>query len=531
MSKFYNRIKNILLSLNEGLFERQEVMNVTFLSSIAGETIFMLGPPGVAKSLIARRLKFAFKDAKSFEYLMHRFSTPDEVFGPISIGKLRSEDKLERVVDYYLPGSNIAFLDEIWKAGPSIQNTLLTIINEKIYRNGEQELKVDLFGLVAASNELPEKNQGLEALWDRFIFRFYIEGIQDKINFEKMIVDIKVLHEDNIDEKLKISKEEYFTWQNQRDLVIVPSEILELINHIRVKVFKHNEEIIENENEEQSRIYISDRRWKKIIKVLRTSAFLNGRKKVDLMDCFLVVNMLWDNIEQISIIDNIVRECIRFQGYSLNLDLNEIKKAINDLAKEVDSETQNIAVTKIQVPKVHNRSFYKIDFEDEDISLIKASDFKKMKMNNEIEIDLCDEDGDPAAYMDAKKIDDISLEIGEETYNLILKTTDRKVLTTKQPHKLLVENWDSRIEKIKSSINEKIAQVHKYEKSDLKELSRNLFVDKSNANLIIEKIESLRVNIAQLEVNCDELLDKYHDIEDGKVIEIISKKTRRSKRG
>ena len=289
--RIHEKVSRILKSLNEGLIEREEAMNIVFLSAFAGESVFLLGPPGVAKSLIARRLKFAFKDSQSFEYLMSRFSTPDEVFGPVSIKKLRDEDKYERITNKYLPGSNIVFLDEIWKAGPSIQNALLTVLNEKIYRNGEQEVNVKLRGIISASNELPAKGQGLEALWDRFLFRIYVTGVRNGEAFSKMITDVTNPYEDNVPQQLKISESELEEWSLAINKVLVPDEVLALIEFLRIAIEEQNKKIA------TSQIVVSDRRWKKIIRILRASAFVNGREKVDLMDCFLIAHCIWENPE------------------------------------------------------------------------------------------------------------------------------------------------------------------------------------------------------------------------------------------
>jgi MoxR-like ATPase len=122
---------------------------------------------------MAGRLSCAFKEKEYFDYLMLKFSTPEEIFGPIDIKELK-EGNYIRKTEKYLPTADFAFLDEIWKSNPAILNTLLTIINEKKFRNGNEMFDVPLKGLIGASNETPPKNEGLEALWDRFVVRLEI---------------------------------------------------------------------------------------------------------------------------------------------------------------------------------------------------------------------------------------------------------------------------------------------------------------------------------------------------------------------
>ena len=297
------RIQSILGYICRDTLEREEVISLSLLAALSGESIFLLGLPGVGKSMMARRLKTAFHNARSFEYLMSRFSTPDEIFGPVSISKLKDEDSYERITKGYLPESEIIFLDEIWKAGPAIQNSLLTVLNEKIYLNGNKEMKLPVKGIISASNELPAEGEGLEALWDRFLIRYIVEPLQDKKNFASLLMTqssskaISFIPLTN-DDCLRISEE--------ASKVRVAEEIIDIVYNIRMRM---NKKMTSNDSSKSNgkddsdvdmKFYVSDRRWKKAIGVMKTSAFLNKRTFVDFSDLLLLRHMIWNEESMIS---------------------------------------------------------------------------------------------------------------------------------------------------------------------------------------------------------------------------------------
>lgn len=321
------RFKQLLGEMNRGIYEKETEISLSLLAALAGESIILLGPPGVAKSMVARQLNTAFREDQSFEYLMSRFSTPDEIFGPVSIQKLKTSDTYERAVEGYLPTADVVFLDEIWKAGPAIQNTLLTVINEKIFRNGNREMHLPLKLLVAASNELPAKGEGLEALWDRFVIRIESRPIKLEKNFRAMLLDSHadflgptdftdstdfsgftggLGHADFADNAdfsdLKITSEEYAEWTERIDKIGVKIEVLDAISAIRKSLRAVNVD----EAAERRNIYVSDRRWKNIVRLLRTSAFMQDREEVDICDLLPIYHCLWQEPEERDAIRNIV---------------------------------------------------------------------------------------------------------------------------------------------------------------------------------------------------------------------------------
>lgn len=293
------KLKVLIKGLGKGLIERDSTIKLSLLSLLAQENLLIIGPPGTAKSEISRRIAHILKTDNYFEYLLTKFTTPEEIFGPLSIKELK-EDIFKRNTDGYLPSAEIGFLDEIFKANSSILNSLLTLINEKTYHNGKIKEKVPLKTIVGASNELPVDNPELVALYDRFLLRVVVDYISsDNIS---QLFDLDYLPF-SMDEKVKLSVTELNDLLKNASEVSLPEYIKQTIEEIR-----RNYKETFKENVDES---ISDRRLIKILKLLKVSAYTNGRKEVDFSDLMLIQHCLWNNPLNISKVTELVVSIIK----------------------------------------------------------------------------------------------------------------------------------------------------------------------------------------------------------------------------
>lgn len=371
------RIENLLQYLQQDIYEKETETALALLAALAGESILLLGPPGVAKSMVARRLKEAFKNARSFEYLMSRFSTPDEIFGPVSIARLKESDKYERATEGFLPTADVVFLDEIWKAGPAIQNTLLTVMNEKLFRNGNKEIHLPLKLLVAASNELPAKGEGLEALWDRFMIRVMCGCIRNEEVFRNMLCQsANTATKPTQSAPSPITAKEYAQWQKEAQGIPLSSALLDAISHIRLLLQK-----VEIEGSELARcIYVSDRRWVHIANLLRTSAYVQGREVADVADLLPMYHCLWNEPIEIEQVKQIVLQSIfapyvqRLETLARNVkaDLRacKAKEALAKAVREHDHRDDDLLIV--------DKLFYQIENHGTGHTYIFITDFKSL---------------------------------------------------------------------------------------------------------------------------------------------------------
>ncbi|WP_052193994.1 AAA family ATPase [Cetobacterium sp. ZOR0034] len=306
------KLKMLIESLNKGLIGKDDIIKTSLLSILAQENLILFGPPGTAKSEISRRISSVIDDENYFEYLLTKFTTPEEIFGPLSIKELK-EDRFYRKTEGYLPTVQIGFLDEIFKANSSILNTLLTIMNEKVFHNGSKKENTNLISLIGASNEDPSNDLELNALYDRFLIRKVVGYVQDdELNKFFDISNEKF----KLNEGLKITLKEIQEIEQNLNKVTIPSDIRDIIIKIKLDL----KDVFKNNSQED----ISDRKFIKILKLLKISAYTNERNQVDISDVLLLKNCLWNNPENQKVVSDTIINNIK-DGYRLIEISNEDK--------------------------------------------------------------------------------------------------------------------------------------------------------------------------------------------------------------
>lgn len=288
------RLQDGARQLEQQFLGKEEIIRLLFVSALAGEHLVMVGPPGTAKSALLRGFAQVI-EAEYFDYLLTRFTEPNEIFGPVDIQAFR-QGSYRRRTEGMLPQSEVVFLDEIFKANSAILNSLLTVLNGRRFTHGNQSIRVPLISMFAASNEVPT-DDALSALFDRFLLRVRVDYL-DSYHFRGLLQKGIELEARGMDPDSKaltpvVTATELRALQrNFGNLLSFNEEFLATFKGLAFQIRSEG-------------LGLSDRRIVKMLKLFAASAVFDGRTKVNDSD-FFVLRHVWNTPEQEEILQEIV---------------------------------------------------------------------------------------------------------------------------------------------------------------------------------------------------------------------------------
>lgn len=347
-------VQEVARVLGSHFLDKQEIIRLMLVSAIAGEHMVIVGPPGTAKSAMVNMFA-KLVDARYFEYLLTRFTEPNELFGPVDIAAFR-DGKYTRRIENMLPSAEIVFLDEIFKSSSAILNSLLHVINERKFANGPNLIQVPLISLFAASNEVPN-DDGLGAMFDRFLLRVLSDNL-DSYHFGELMqkgIALEVQRMTGRGTELRpiLSARELRTLQQSFDrFMVFPDDFLAKYKGLIFQIRSEG-------------VTVSDRRAVKLLKLFAASAVFDGRTRVHDGD-FFVLRHIWNNLDQVELLAEIVNPVVdayyrehpaerRFIGPQASLDdllaeLNLIRELLTSGAELSDiqmfSQLKNLSEIK-----------------------------------------------------------------------------------------------------------------------------------------------------------------------------------------
>ena len=282
----------VLDPLKRCFIDKDAIVDLLGVALVAGENLFLLGPPGTAKSAIVQELARRI-DGRVFDYLLTRFTEPNELFGPFDIRRLREGDLVTNT-EGMLPEADLVFLDELLNANSAILNGLLMVLNERVFRRGRETRRLPLLMVVGASNRLPE-DEALAALFDRFLLRVRCENVPTE-QLQHVLVAGWDLESRNGTSGPTFSVQQIAELQGllkRVDLQQVRGALGELVQRLR-----------------HAGITISDRRAVKLQRAIAASAILCGRLAAQTSDLW-VLRYIWDTEEQMEVLESLVDDALR----------------------------------------------------------------------------------------------------------------------------------------------------------------------------------------------------------------------------
>lgn len=285
-------LKSVLSHIKESFVGKDEIIDLLGIALVAQENVFLLGPPGTAKSALVHQLSLCIENGNNFEYLLTRFTEPNEIFGPFDIRKLK-EGELITNTEGMMPEASLVFLDEIFNANSAILNSLLMALNEKVFRRGKENKKLPALMFVGASNQLPE-DEALNALLDRFLVRVVCDNVAPDLLNEVLLAGWKLERKEE-NQRPYINPESIKELQalaKNVDLGDIRKEYIAVIHSLR-----------------NTGIKVSDRRAVKLQNLIASSAVISGRDRAILSDLW-VLKYIWDTEEQIEVLTGIINTLI-----------------------------------------------------------------------------------------------------------------------------------------------------------------------------------------------------------------------------
>ena len=318
------KLHRVATQLDGDFLGKSEVIRLLLIAVVAREHAVLIGPPGTAKSALLRTLA-QLLDARYFEYLLTRFTEPNELFGPVDINAFRAGDYRRRT-EGMLPEAEIVFLDEIFKSNSAILNALLTLLNERRYSAGSQMINAPLISAFGASNEVAG-DEALGALFDRFLLRIRSDYL-DAYHFSELL-DLGIRYEVK---KLKRARPEPLV--SAAELHAMTDELAQRLSFSEEFLSTYKGLIFQIRAEG---ISVSDRRVVKMLKLFAASAYLDGRAETDTSDLFILKH-IWNALDQAPILEQVVEPVLEafYRDNPGRRRVGALGVGIEALAAEID---------------------------------------------------------------------------------------------------------------------------------------------------------------------------------------------------